>query len=193
MEWTEGGWSRGLQGRVWVCLALLPPPPTREIQGLVQRAQAWELAGWGPGRAEGWSLWSGEPHPLWRGRNQPAGGLSTHASSGEDGGGNEVKALSYLPGPWLGGGGGRGRPGKLRAAGERRKQVWWGCGVSTRPRTRAWTRGWSEEVQEGPQTDWPRAEHVWQIPKYPSSVVPSAGRSVGITGSPSGLRIRTCI
>lgn len=40
---------------------------------------------------------AGSPHPLWRGRNQPAGGLSTHARSGEDGRGNEVKALSVPP------------------------------------------------------------------------------------------------
>lgn len=41
--------------------------------------------------------------------------------AGRMGAAMKSKRLAYLPGPLLGGRGGRGRPGKLRAAGVRRK------------------------------------------------------------------------
>lgn len=61
--------------------------------------------------------------------------------------------------------------------------------MSGGPRTRALDQGIVKE-SAGRPPDWPRAERDWQIRKYLSSVVPSAGSSrVGISlGSLSVLR-----
>ena len=85
--------SLGLPGPSFPC----PPPGKSKAWFREPKLGSWQdgaVVGLRDGVSE-----AGSPHPLWRGRNQPAGGLSTHAGSGEDGGGNEVKALSYLPGP----------------------------------------------------------------------------------------------